>query len=223
MKPMSAIRNALGAPRRMFKRLEDAVPSHRFLIHGWAPPYERLDADLRDEALARGRGVTVAQPSTYGDAQGVEQQEPANLMFEGTLASLRAALRDQGWHPPRYPMSTMYMHGRPQALSLTKNENPARDHLRVFDLGPSTTPDRRRWAIAATRDLTITVNTPGNGHGLTFGHLIDHHIDDERDQVMHDVLAARPQVADTFQAVRGMQAHPNANYPTDGYLYQFSL
>lgn len=120
-------------------------------------------------------------------------------------------------------MSSMYLDGKPSVLALAKNENPlSRDHLRVFSMG--TAPDGQpRWGIAATRDLHPTVDLPGNGHGLSFGHAVDKNTAGERDLVMHDLLQASPTAAKSWSIVSGSLEDDANHLKIDHEVYEVNV
>jgi hypothetical protein len=80
-----------------------------------------------------------------------------------------------------------------------------RHHLRMWrwPAGASTTGDSTLWLIAATHDVGVMFLTKQH----TFTHRVDPHIDDERDKVVSDLVAAN--------AVRAM-SYVRRTAPTNG-------
>jgi hypothetical protein len=144
------------------------------------------------------------------------------------------------------PVSKMYLYGHTEDMAFSKNVdyNLGRDHMRLYKKGVDPVTGQDVWAIAATRDVaaSVTLKRPER-HGILpwnwdwkapgFGHETDQRIDNERDLIMHDLLASG-QVAD-FQAVDGVrkkgvqnEKQPDGSwitngYPTDGKVYQVTL
>ncbi|HEY3999738.1 MAG TPA: LssY C-terminal domain-containing protein [Candidatus Xenobia bacterium] len=222
--PMQAITAPLEhAVTTGVQTLERDLPAENLVIPGWQVSYETLNPAQKKAAVHRGEGLSVAEPSSTGDAAGTEIQEPMTLKYVGNLAALQKALESQGWHSPYYPVSTQYLNGHPQDLALTKNENLARDHLRVYSLGTDPATGQPAWGIFPTRDVAGSVTTPGDGHGFEFGHNVDPQIGRERDQVMHDILKAWPRISSTWMAVHGNPApHASHAYQQDSLVYVFA-
>ena len=241
--------------RRLWHAL---VSGERTVLPGRMPPYEAPDAQALAAARRRGDGRTLPQGFLGGPAGAdpTDTDEPVTLVVRGSRAQLAAALRSQGWVEaagrtplaylgqalsvvtrwspfPQGPVSEMYLDGQLPVLAFSKHSdyNLARDHLRVFALGPDPVTGEARWAIAATRDTGATVRL--RPRQLEFGHQIDPDLDRERDLVMHDLLASG-RVA-TWAAVpgvrgQGAQQRPAPDgrlqvnqYVTDGRVYDVAL
>lgn len=240
-----------------------ARTGERTRLPGEMPAYVPLPAAAKAGAVARGQGRTLPQGFLENAKAGGSKHEPVTLMVTGSKQQLAAALRKSGWveaapsTPGNYikqalavitrfdrvtegPVSNMYLDGKLPDLVFSKNSdfNLARDHMRVYQVGPD------RWAIAATRDTAATVTlphpektgklpwdlkfkTPG------FGHETDPDLDGERDLIMNDLLASGltqdwAAVNATRPADRKVGRAPDGRltvdkYTTDGRIYDVKL
>jgi hypothetical protein len=242
--------------RTWVQLLESLVTGRPAVLPGAMPPYARLDEAARQAAVARGAGRTVKQGFLTGDKAGQELEEPMNFVVRGSQAAIEQALTSQGWvkanartagafakvglsvlfhwgREPEGPVSEQYLDGQAETMAFNKNSdfNLARDHMRVYRLGPDT------WAIAATRDIALEITPPRReGWHLSapgFGHHVDRAVDAERDMIMRDMLASGLVTAWTAvdgQRPAGLEGtrQPNGQlnirgYETDGRVYEVTL
>lgn len=122
------------------------------------------------------------------------------------------------------PVSAAYLNGHSETMAFNKNDdyNAGRDHIRVYNAGKDPQTGEDVWQIAGTRDVAAAITIPHptfkgiipHFEAPHFGHEIDDHIDRERDQVMHDLLASK-QVAG-WQAVEGQRSGVQETRRKDG-------
>jgi hypothetical protein len=255
VRPM-AVASHPSVPATWEKLLAALVTGRPAVLPGLMPAYGKLDETQRQAAVARGAGRTVAQGFLTGDKAGAELEEPVNFIVRGSKEAITQALTSQGWVPanprtvgsfikvglsvlfhwgrePEGPVSEQYLNGAPETMAFNKNSdfNLARDHMRVYRLGPDT------WAIAATRDIALEITPPRReGWHLSapgFGHHVDRAVDAERDMIMRDMLASglvKAWAAVDGQRPAGLEGtrQPNGQlnirgYETDGRVYEVTL
>lgn len=82
------------------------------------------------------------------------------------------------------PISPQTLEGRPALTGFQKNNEPlgGRDHLRIFDTGQRDTSGLPVWAISASRDTSIILDTSRPEQGF-LNHAVESNTDLERDFV----------------------------------------
>lgn len=217
------------------------------------PAYRPLPAGALAAAEARSTGRTQAQRPITNRAGA--SHEPINLVVTGSRSEIVAALQASGWTvadeigvfsglksvatvldaiTPLHrlkdydyeasPVSDMYLGGERHVLAFSKNNDHdlARDHLRLFATPRKDAAGRPIWEVAATRDIGMRVDLKAR-HGE---HVIDTHVDPERDQVMADLLGTG-QVRSWHVAAGVMTPadalHTRQQYRTDGKVFQVEL
>lgn len=235
--------------------LSAIVTGKKEFAPGTMPAYPTLDPALRAAAEARGQGRS--EPARYisGNAAGTQPLEPADLVVSGTREQLLAAFESQGWvtvqphtawnlfklgvsvltrlwNDEAAPVSELYLNGRIEDFALEKDSDYvlSRDHLRAYALDATGT----RWAIAASRDIAVTVafkHPSFSGwkvwkiHWPTpdLSHAADLHCDAERDLVLLDLLkSGRLKAWDAVPTMPSALTTPSP-YTTDGESYELTL
>lgn len=161
------------------------ITGEKQAVTGNIKPYDRLDADEKTAAFARGQGKSVEQPYIAGDAAGTNKNEPINVIMTGSKQDVEAAFKKAGWlkAPGRNvseyaemgakvlfgleqntngPVSAAYVDGKSEAMAFNKNDdyNAARDHVRIYPLGKDAATGQERWGVAGTRDIAMTLSRP---------------------------------------------------------------
>lgn len=135
--------------------------------------------------------------------------DPITIVLIGTADQVRGAFRSAGWDSSggvslrtdfatfaraaraegyvHQPVSANYVDGRLPAFVFQKLADTfvKRHHLRIWQ-APATWDGVPVWLVAASRDVGITFSTARR----TFAHRTDPRIDNERDGVVNDLVAA---------------------------------
>lgn len=194
------------------------------------------DDDLDAEELRR---WLEQQPRATGNKRGTREGDPLNLAVVGereeilacfggrwdlaesiTLATcvktLKAFLLESEY---RYaPVSPLYLHGRQQDLALQRARRQINErlHLRLWRTG-RTHEGRRVWIGQVSRDIGVRF-TPRTWNLTT--HKIDPDVDEARDYVLDDLLAAERVAGAAY--VGGVDSaptdSPRRNLTGDPYL-----
>lgn len=122
------------------------------------------------------------------------------------------------------PVSPMLVNGKPQEIAFEKNDDhhQCRDHLRLYDTGKTDAQGRSIWQLAATRDVSYTLNL----RTFQASHQIDRAIDRERNMVMADLLNAG--VVEDWSVAQGVPdaataKHLERSYQTDNQIFLATL
>jgi hypothetical protein len=120
------------------------------------------------------------------------------------------------------PVSTQTLDGRRYVVAFQKDNHPlaGRHHFRVFDTGRVDAQGRPVWAIAASRDvrLTLRLNRPTD----PVDHVVQRDADFERNTVEHDALGTG-----LFEEIDTLQLapdRPNSHlYSRDGRAFELGV
>jgi hypothetical protein len=165
----------------------------------WSPP----------PAIAIDSGFVAALPTRSRVRAAGAAADVITLALIGTRAQVRSAFLAAGWDSSEtvslrtdfvtfataargegythQPVSTNYLDGAPPAFVFQKLADTfvRRHHLRIWHSATTFNGDSL-WLIAASRDVGVEFSTARR----TFAHLTDPRIDDERDKVTNDLVAA---------------------------------
>ena len=170
-----------------------------------SPDSIAAQAPLRAQILAGGApGDVVALALIGSEAQvnaafaraGWTPAVPMNL--RGDFKTFVKAAAGKGY--AAQPMSKLTLGGRPPDLTFEKVADTftKRHHLRVWrwPSGEGTDADSTLWLVAATHDVGVMFLS----HERTFTHRVDPRIDEERDKVVSDLVAANAVTAMSYVA-----------------------
>lgn len=202
-------------------------------VHG---PLDTVKATLIDagwvEASANNRENNAKYLAAVPVAAVKDAADAAGNVIEGAVKRLTGkqvnldVVGDERYRVASMAVSPQTLDGRPNVTSFQKNNDPlgGRDHLRIFDTGSVDRQGRPVWAIAASRDTSITFDKRRPEQGF-LNHAVEANTDKERDFVFASIrdsvlVASSESVAVEFGQT---PAPATGALPQDGRVYDVVL
>ena len=189
--------------------------------------------------IASLRAWAESLPCCTSNADGDRFGDPVNVIFVADANYLMGALTRSGWAftervsgkaawetarstlfgAPEwnFPVSPLYMWGRPQdfAMQRPRGSIPQRNHMRIW-LAPVRFNGRHVWAAQLSRDIGVkpTWHSP-----FLFTHVIDPEVDEDRSYLLETLM--RSQSVESYTYVGGVgeatSENPKFNLTDDPY------